>query len=551
MSENTSWAPLLSWAPLHEGEKKVQSLVGVREEVRPWAPKIIQPYLSEQHRHFYSQLPFMVAALRDKDGAPWATMLCGAPGFIQSPEPSCLQLATRSIAGDALDESFVIGAEVGLLGIELETRRRTRVNGRISAIDDDGFTVTVEQSFGNCPQYISKRTWHTTSDIQQNPKVTKHSRLNDEMQSWIEGADTLFIASGYRKSGQERNCDGMDISHRGGSMGFVKILSPTELVIPDYAGNNLFNTIGNLVMDSRVGVLFIDFEKGSLLQLTGKTTIDWDSPEISKHLGAQRLLNIQIDGVVQLDKVLPLRWDEPEGAIRELQVLNKIRESEDVISFELIPRDDGDLAPFKAGQYLPIELGVNHSVLVERTYSLSSSPDENKYRISVKRDPQGLVSRLLHDHVYPGDIIYGQEPEGDFVLTESSRAVALISAGIGITPMVSMFHVLSKQNRQVYFIHSARDGNHNPLAKEVKQLAANNEKAYLQWLFSKPLSKDIEGKDFHRKGHIDVTLLEQCIPELDADFFICGPKQFIADLVAQLVGRGVEMRSIWTEDFKK
>ncbi len=550
MSDNTTKAPRQSWAPLHEGEKKAQSLVGVREAVRPWAPKIIQPFMSEEHRHFYSQLPFIVVASRDEGGAPWATILFGAPGFVGSPEPKCLKLTTKPIKGDVLEESFVLGAEVGLLGIDLETRRRNRVNGILSAIDNGGFTVTVEQSFGNCPQYISKRVWHAVKVNPSNTKSTNHSRLNGSMQSWIEGADTLFIASGYRKSQQERTCDGMDISHRGGSAGFVKIVSPTQLVVPDYAGNNLFNTIGNLVMDSRVGVLFVDFENGNLLQITGNAIIDWDSPEISKHTGAQRLINIQIDRVVQLDNVLPLKWDAPEGTIRELRVLNKIRESEDVISFEFVPRDDGDLAAFKAGQYLPIELRINENDSVERTYSLSNPPGEDRYRISVKREPQGLVSRLLHDRVNPGDIIYAQEPEGEFVLTDTNRPVALISAGIGITPMVSMLHTLAKQDRQVHFIHSARDGNHNPLSREVREIAANHDRVDLQLLFSKPRPEDIEGQHFHRQGHIDIVLIEECIPELDADFFICGPKQFIADIAAQLVERGVEAKNIMTEDFK-
>lgn len=549
MSE-TTWAPLLSWAPLHEGEEAVQSRVGVREEVKPWAPKVIRPFMPDQHREFFEQLPFLVVAARDSAGRPWATLLSGPPGFVQSPDPRRLKLVTKLVKGDALETSFVEGAEIGLLGIELETRRRNRVNGTLSVIDEDGFTVAAEQSFGNCPQYISKRVWHAVKVNPKNAKTTHHSRLNGSMQAWIAKADTLFIASGYSKPGQERNSDGMDVSHRGGSAGFVKIVSPTHLVMPDYAGNNLFNTMGNLVMDSRVGLLFVDFKQGSLLQINGNATIDWDSPEVSKHIGARRLVNIKIDRIVQLDNVLPLHWDEPEGAIRELRVLNKIRESEDVISFEFVPRDDGELPVFKAGQYLPIELRINEKDSVERTYSLSNASGKDRYRISVKRDPLGLVSRLLHDQVNPGDIIYAQEPEGEFVLAETNRPVALISAGIGITPMVSMLHTLAKQNRPVYFIHSARDGNHNPLSKEVSDLAADHDNVQLELLFSKPRLEDIEGKHYHRKGHIDVPVIQECVPGLDAEFYVCGPKKFIATIVAQLVEHGLEEKYIQTEDFK-
>jgi uncharacterized protein len=539
-----------TWSPLHEGEIAVQKRVGVLDEVSRWAPHAIRPYMPEQHRVFFGQLPFVVVSARDAAGNPWATLLVGTPGFVQSPDSEHLMVGSMPIQGDALEMSFFPGAEVGLLGIELETRRRNRANGKVTDWDDQGFTVAVDQSFGNCPQYISKRIWHKADTNLQKPHISHHTRLDLHMRSWIAKADTLFIASGLRKTNQKERSSGMDVSHRGGQAGFVKVSSDTGLVLPDFAGNNLFNTIGNLVVDSRVGVLFVDFEHGSMLQISGNAEIDWDSSEVAKHSGAKRLINIEIDHIIQLDHSLPLRWSASDGAVRELILLNKISESEDVTSFEFVPRDKGRLPLFKAGQYLPIELQLDGNEVVERTYSLSNQPGEEKYRISVKREKLGLASRLLHDQLSPGDVILAKEPEGEFILTlDNERPIVLISAGIGITPMVSMLHVLAQQARQIYFIHGARNGTHNPLIKEVTALAQSSDAIHLFVFYSHPHSEDAEGIDYHLSGRIDARAVERFVPMNDAEFYVCGPKSFLADIVSLLTERGVADKDIHIESF--
>ncbi|WP_051309193.1 FAD-binding oxidoreductase [Desulfogranum japonicum] len=378
-----------AWSPLHEGEIAVQKRVGVLDEVSHWAPHAIRPFMPDHHRVFFQQLPFLVAAARDAAGAPWATLLVGTPGFVQSFDPKHLTVGSRPLQGDALEMSFFPGAEIGLLGIELETRRRNRANGKVTHWDDKGFTVAVDQSYGNCPQYISKRIWRKADTNLDKANISYHTHLDDQMKSLIVQADTLFIASGIQKANQEERSRGMDVSHRGGRAGFVKVSSDTCLVLPDYAGNNLFNTIGNLTVDSRVGVLFVNFGNGSMLQISGNAEIDWDSVEVAKHFGAKRLINIQIDRIVQLNHVLPLRWSPSNGPVRELRLVKKIIESEDVTSFVFVPRDNGQLPLYRAGQYLPIELQLSDNESVERTYSLSNPPGEGKYRISVKKNHWG------------------------------------------------------------------------------------------------------------------------------------------------------------------
>lgn len=526
----------------------MQARLGVRDSIEPWARKIVRDYLPEQHRVFYPQLPFLVAAARDPAGRPWATLLAGPPGFIRAPDAHGLEIAADPFPGDALEASFAAGTELGLLGIELDTRRRNRANGTITGSGTAGIRFEVGQAFGNCPQYITERSWYEV-EVDAAADAQRSRRLDAAMQSWIAAADTLFIASGYRGEGAS-DAFGMDASHRGGTAGFVTVVGDTRLVLPDYAGNNHFNTIGNLVMDPRVGLLFVDFEAGSLLQITGRAAIDFDSAEVVRYPGAQRLVVIDIDEVVRLDRVLPLRWTEPEGAIRSLRLARKTRESEDVVSLEFIARDGDALPGFEAGQHLPIEIEVvGKPGRVRRTYSLSNAPGAGHYRISVKREPGGLVSNLLHDMLDEGAIVGARAPAGDFRLVHSARPVVLISAGIGVTPMVSMLHALASDGRRVTFIHGARDGAHHPLAAEVRELAARHANVTKHISYSRPRKADVRGCDHDREGRITLAVLAQLVTDPDADCYVCGPTGFMADVADALDRIGVAAGRVHTETF--
>ena len=253
-------------SPFHHGEQAVQERLGVRD-IEDWARKVVRDHLPEQHRAFHTAQPFLVAAARDVQGRPWVTLLDGPDGFVTSPDAGHLVIRSRPSPGDALEEAFSAGADVGILGIELATRRRNRVNGRVAENGGDAITFRVDQAFGNCPQYIREREWRRVDETPPaNP--TRGTALTPDQQAWIETADTFFIASGFRGDG-DSPAFGMDASHRGGERGFVRTADGTRLQFPDYAGNNHYNTIGNLVVDPRAGFLFIDFATGSLLQLTG------------------------------------------------------------------------------------------------------------------------------------------------------------------------------------------------------------------------------------------------------------------------------------------
>ena len=451
-------------SPFHAGERAVQERLGVREATEPWGRKVIRTWMPEQHRAFSAQLPFVVAAARDRQDRPWVTLLTGEPGFVQSPDPTTLVFNGTVLPGDALEQSLGAGAELGLLGIELETRRRNRVNGTVVENGAGYLRFEVGQAFGNCPQYITERTWHSLDVSPTEATAHRYAELTGSMQDWIRGADTFFIGSGHRGE-EDSEANGMDASHRGGPAGFVRVESSTRLVFPDYAGNNHFNTIGNLLLDPRVAMLFVDFENGGLLQLTGRASIDWDSPAVAEHTGAQRLVIIDVEEIVELTNVLPLRFSEPGGLVRELRLVERRPESDDVISFYFASRDGGVLPDFEAGQHLPLEVDIaGHYQPVTRTYSLSNGPGRGRYRISVKREPRGLVSRFLHDSVGVGSVLNSRTPAGDFVVGHHDRPVVLLSAGIGVTPMISMLHKLTDQpsERPIVFLHGARDGRHHP-----------------------------------------------------------------------------------------
>jgi ferredoxin-NADP reductase/predicted pyridoxine 5'-phosphate oxidase superfamily flavin-nucleotide-binding protein len=477
--------------------------------------------------------------------------VAGPPGFISSPDPETLLIQGRPVVGDALHESLAAGADVGLLGIELAARRRNRVNGRVRANDRNGVVFAVDQSFGNCPQYISEREWRFVSPDRAASAPVRTRRLTPELTTQIRAADTFFIGTGHRAEGEDVTF-GMDVSHRGGARGFVDVVDDRTLVIPDYAGNNHFNTIGNLVIDPRAGLLFVDFETGGMLQLTGRAEIDWDSEDIGRYAGARRLIRFTLEEANWLEGALPLRWDFATEAVRELRLVEKTRESTDVVSFVFEAKDGDSLTAFAAGQHLPIEIDLpDHADPTTRTYSLSNGPSDGRYRISVKREPLGAVSRHLHDSLAVGAIVSARAPAGTFVLDHGRRPVVLVSAGIGVTPMVSMLCALaeSPEARPVWFVHGARDGEHHALANEVLALAARSGSVRTHVSFSRPLPEDLERRNFDAQGRVSARLLESILPDLDAEYYLCGPIAFMADLQTELEELGVSSDQIHSESF--
>ncbi|MDD2925820.1 pyridoxamine 5'-phosphate oxidase family protein [Rhodoferax sp.] len=295
-------------SPFHEGELAVQTRVGARDKLAAVGRVAIRDHMPEQHRGFFAQLPFMLTGTVDTAGQPWASALAGPPGFIRSPDPQCLTVQAQPLVASPLATTLRVGGGIGLLGIEPHTRRRNRVNGVVSAVNPDGFDVQVQQSFGNCPKYIQTRQAlycpEPTPVVRQ---VCRAPRLDAQARQLIQRADTFFIATAYAGDGCP-SAHGVDVSHRGGQPGFVR-LDDDRLTVPDYLGNFFFNTLGNLTLNPRAGLLFIDFDTGDLLHLAVSASIIWDGPALADFAGAQRLLWLQVHDMLRVPAALPMRWE--------------------------------------------------------------------------------------------------------------------------------------------------------------------------------------------------------------------------------------------------
>lgn len=286
----------LSRGPFHAGELAAQARAGVRLTGAP-----IRDFLTEQHRQFFPLLPFLPVALPGADGGPVATILTGAPGFVSSPDPRHLRIAALPDPADPVAASLRPGAAIGALGIDLATRRRNRANGTVEAVDGGGFTVAVTQSFGNCPQYIQGRLVETA--VREAAPAEKLTRLDAEAIRLVTAADTFFVASGSGERGQQ--AAGLDMSHRGGRPGFVRVEGDT-LVVPDFHGNFYFNTLGNFLLDPRAALLFVDFATGDLLQLAGLAEVDWAATDAVA--GAERIWRLHVVRGWRRRGAVPLRW---------------------------------------------------------------------------------------------------------------------------------------------------------------------------------------------------------------------------------------------------
>lgn len=299
----------------HAGELDVQARAGVPDEYTRRASAAIRDHMPDQHRQFFSTLPFFFLGALDGTGQPWATVLAGEPGFITAPDARALHIAGGLLPGDPLQGQLLPGRHVGGLGLAPLTRRRNRVNGIISSVDaGDALSIAVTQSFGNCPQYIQQRG-HRAEPARAEPLVLRAATLNEQDRLLIERADTFFIASA-NLGAQASAARGVDVSHRGGRPGFVRVDPDGTLLVPDFVGNFFFNTLGNLLVYPRAGLLFVDFDSGDLLHLAVEGAIVWDGPLVDAFAGAERLLRFRVREVVRNVGALPFRWGEAQPAVQ-------------------------------------------------------------------------------------------------------------------------------------------------------------------------------------------------------------------------------------------
>jgi len=553
-------------SPWHAGEKRLQEQVGVSERMEVFGQKVIRDYMPDQHRAFYQQLPFIVAGAVDQGGKPWATLLEGPAGFVSSPDPRQLLIDCHPASDDPAASGLAAGEAIGLLGIELHTRRRNRINGLIAQGASGALQVRVEQSFGNCPQYIQLRQYARVDEPSQG-RIDARG-LDATTAQMIANADTFFVASYIDHADGHRS---VDVSHRGGRSGFIKV-EGNRLTIPDYAGNLHFNTLGNLLENPVAGLLFVDFSSGDVLQLTGRTEVILDSPLITVFEGAERLWTLDIEQVVLRRAAVSLRWAFEEYAPTSLmtgtwaearqrlqqrerqrqwltwRVARVEQESRDICSFYLAADEPVTFSP---GQHIPVRIPLGADAPLIRTYSLSCAPSDGYLRISVKA--QGPASRFLHERVRAGDRLEVRLPMGSFTLDSvSDRPVVLIGAGVGITPLIAMLRELlaNGQARRIHLFHGARSLSDLPFQQELAELRQRAGAGLsVHRSLSQPEAEAVQGRDFEHVGRLGIEQVKAALALDDYDFYLCGPASFTQDLYEGLRGVHVPDARIHAEAF--
>jgi uncharacterized protein len=290
----------------HAGEIAVQRKAGVRRQADRLAAGI-RGVMSPDRAEYVAEQRFAVLGTVDRRGYVWASVVTGKAGFIQALDERTIRIAATPAAGDPLPEDLARAGHAAVIVPDLALRRRLRLNGT-GRIAGGIIEIRAEQIYGNCSHYIQSRApvgerQGKTGDA----GAVRASELSSEHQRLIASADTLFIATDYPDTGAPES--GADVSHRGGHPGFVRVASSRLLAIPDYAGNNMFNTLGNIAVNPRVGLLFIAFESGRTLQLSGRAAIDWDKARAAKLAGAARIIDFELDEIVDNPHGFPLLYE--------------------------------------------------------------------------------------------------------------------------------------------------------------------------------------------------------------------------------------------------
>ncbi len=582
--QNTAHQNADQTSPFHSGEKRLQTRAGKRDEMEQFGRRAIRSFMPDQHRDFYAQLPFMVVGSVDHTGWPWASIVCGEPGFVSSTDAKSLTLATQTLSGDPLANALKPGAPLGLLGIEMSTRRRNRVNAHVTHTTHGEFSLAVDQAFGNCPQYIQRRTVDFVRDpdvLTQTPVVAESNTLDRAASAMIEAADTFFVSS-YIHAHSRPQVEGVDVSHRGGKPGFVKI-DGNSLTVPDFPGNYHFNTLGNFLVNPKAGLVFLDFETGDVLQLTGTVEIlSEDDAQIKAFAGAERGWRFTLHRAVRHSTALPFRstleefspntlitgdWAQTEATLaaeakrnmwRPYRLVRIEDESCAIRSFYFEPTDGDGLLTHEAGQFLTIRVTAGDGdIPVVRTYTASSAPGDSWYRISVKRERSGTVSSHLHERFKLGDIIEAKAPTGDFFVDPTeNRPAVLLAGGVGITPMISMAqHVANEElrtrhRRSLTVFHAAQTTAQRAFKNAFRQLERDSAGRLRYYSFiSKPEPHEKPGEDFNGSGHITADTLRQTLMLDDYDFYLCGPPSFMQALYDTLRTLGVRDVRIFAEAF--
>ncbi|MGW2743871.1 pyridoxamine 5'-phosphate oxidase family protein [Streptomyces sp. NPDC001450] len=281
----------------HAGSRALQDLVGVRDRADHVGRSLGQD-IKPVAAAFLGIQPLLVVGAADPGtGRVWASPITGTPGFVRATGVRQMSVAGGPPPTDPLATAVTApGTPVGTIALDPRTRRRMRLNGRLRPTAR-GFAVEADQVFSNCPKYIQRRESYERVPGREPGTPRTETRLTSAQAGFVAAADTFFLATVH--------ADGADVSHRGGNPGFVQVRSPHELSWPDYSGNAMFLTLGNLRTDPRAGLLFLDWTTGTVLQLTGEAHTEFTAD-------GERTVRFGIAEIIETPAALPLRWSAPE-----------------------------------------------------------------------------------------------------------------------------------------------------------------------------------------------------------------------------------------------
>jgi uncharacterized protein len=284
----------------HSGEIAVQERAQVRDTAED-VGESIRSHVGQGAKEFLERRQMAVLGTVDGDGHVWASVVTGERGFIRVADERTITISAQRSASDPLFDNLVTERHVALFAPDFVSAQRIRVNG-LGMIEAGEIRIRTQEVYGNCRRYMQKRIFLGPRAIAPTDEASaaRGSVLSASQQEQISKADTFFIAT-------DHPAHGADVSHKGGKPGFVRIIDPRRIAVPDYNGNSMFNTLGNLVINPAAGLLFIDFDSGRTLQFSGLSSIDWNPERVRTFAGAERVVDFAIAEVVDNPFGFPLQ----------------------------------------------------------------------------------------------------------------------------------------------------------------------------------------------------------------------------------------------------
>eukprot|EP01064_Diplonema_japonicum_P006531 TRINITY_DN1437_c3_g1_i1.p1 TRINITY_DN1437_c3_g1~~TRINITY_DN1437_c3_g1_i1.p1 ORF type:complete len:567 (+),score=134.94 TRINITY_DN1437_c3_g1_i1:43-1701(+) len=527
-------------ASFHKGEVALQNLV-LGEEVaqmhRGEIKHYIRKYMPDQHKAFYEDAPWLAVGTVDSDGQPWGHVLQerdgrrlkaqGGEGFILPRE----MFMTHDVALDNLQNK---GAKLGLLGLEMHTRRRNRVNGSLqSKLDDENqLLFKVDQSFGNCPKYIQSRRMKRVPP--QTTTRTTTAGISEAAAAHLRKADTFFIASCNPGSGEAGSDVGVDLSHRGGTPGFIDV-NGDIMKFPDYAGNRFFQTLGNIAVNPKVGILAIDYETCTVYQLSGEATLNMN--DTSMH-GSERSVSIKITNTTTTEGGLLFTYHSlerspfnPSGGTEgaSLRLVSVKDETHDVKTFTLRAAEKVRIDPGQYGSFI-VEQPRHPKLIRAWTVSSTHANEEGtqEFDITVKNKHGGAVSPWMHYEFSEGDVGSGSMRlagvEGTFTLPKTipeNASFVFAAAGSGITPVMSILRVLSRHPSKptatlFYSVKTLRDVIFHKQLSALPNVNLHISLTAVSEAVAHPF----------RSGRLTASHIASLLPPSSHTAYICGPSTF-------------------------